>query len=125
VAVISLVVGGIGVLNVMLMSVSQRIREIGIRKAFGAKNQDILALFLSESILLTSLSGLFGAMLAQYFVYLGVKILENTGTILSFDYSFSSVYISFLLSAILGAAFGLYPAYIAGRMSVVDALRYE
>ena len=125
VAVISLLVGGIGVLNVMLMSVSQRIREIGIRKALGAKNSDILILFLSESITLTAISGLFGAMLAQYFAYLGVQLLARNGTVLTFEYSWSSVYLAFLLSAVLGTLFGLYPALKASRLSVVDALRFD
>jgi putative ABC transport system permease protein len=127
VAVIALVVGGIGVLNVMLMAVSQRIKEIGIRKAFGAKNSDILLLFLSESVALTSLSGLFGALLAQYLVFVGVRaanyFLPDLGLIAT--YSWSSLYIAFVLSAILGVLFGVYPAYKAGKMSVVDALRYE
>jgi putative ABC transport system permease protein len=127
VAVIALVVGGIGVLNVMLMAVSQRIKEIGIRKAFGAKNSDILLLFLSESVALTSLSGLFGALLAQYLVFVGVRaanyFVPDLGLIAT--YSWTSLYVSFLLSAILGVLFGAYPAYKAGKMSVVDALRYE
>ena len=127
VAVISLVVGGIGVLNVMLMAVAQRIKEIGIRKAFGAKNRDILILFLSESVTLTALSGLFGALLAQYLVYLGVAavnyFLPDIGLIS--QYSWISIYTAFILSCILGIIFGIYPAYKAGKLSVVDALRYD
>jgi putative ABC transport system permease protein len=127
VAVISLVVGGIGVLNVMLMAVAQRIKEIGIRKAFGAKNRDILILFLSESITLTALSGLFGAMLAQYFVILIVKGANyiNPDLALVSDYSWFGVYIAFILSCLIGVGFGIYPAYKAGKLSVVDALRYD
>jgi putative ABC transport system permease protein len=127
VAVISLVVGGIGVLNVMLMAVTQRIKEIGIRKAFGAKNRDILVLFLSESVTLTALSGLFGALLAQYLTFLGVTVVNNVvpGTDLIYTYNWMSVYIAFLLSAIIGVMFGLYPSSKAGQMSVVDALRYD
>jgi putative ABC transport system permease protein len=127
VAVISLVVGGIGVLNVMLMAVAQRIKEIGIRKAFGAKNRDILILFLSESITLTALSGLFGALLAQYLVYLGVVGVNTINPDLGLvgNYSWFSIYIAFVLSAIIGVCFGIYPAYKAGKLSVVDALRYD
>jgi putative ABC transport system permease protein len=127
VAVVSLVVGGIGVLNVMLMAVSQRIKEIGIRKAFGAKNRDILVLFLSESITLTALSGLFGALVAQYLTLLGVVLVNNfvPDAGLRFEYSWSSIYIAFILSAIIGIGFGFYPSQKAGKMSVVDALRYD
>jgi putative ABC transport system permease protein len=127
VAIVSLVVGGIGVLNVMLMAVAQRIKEIGIRKAFGAKNRDILILFLSESVTLTALSGLFGALLAQYLVYLGVTLVNNINPDLGLVavYSWISVYVAFILSCILGIVFGIYPAYKAGKLSVVDALRYD
>ena len=127
VAVTSLVVGGIGVLNVMLMAVAQRIKEIGIRKAFGAKNRDILILFLSESVTLTALSGLFGAMFAQYLVYLGVTAANSINPDLGLVsvYSWWSIYIAFILSCILGVIFGIYPAYKAGKLSVVDALRYD
>ena len=127
VAVVSLLVGGIGVLNVMLMAVAQRIKEIGIRKAFGAKNRDILMLFLSESITLTALSGLFGALLAQYLVFLIVKVANGINPDLGLvsDYSWFSIYIAFILSCIIGAGFGIYPAYKAGKLSVVDALRYD
>lgn len=127
VAVTSLVVGGIGVLNVMLMAVAQRIKEIGIRKAFGAKNRDILILFLSESVTLTALSGLFGAMFAQYLIYLGVTLANNINPDLGLSsvYSWSSIYVAFILSCVLGVIFGIYPAYKAGKLSVVDALRYD
>ena len=127
VAVTSLVVGGIGVLNVMLMAVAQRIKEIGIRKAFGAKNRDILILFLSESVTLTALSGLFGAMFAQYLVYLGVTVANSINPDLGLTsvYSWWSIYIAFILSCVLGVIFGIYPAYKAGKLSVVDALRYD
>ncbi len=127
VAVISLVVGGIGVLNVMLMAVAQRIKEIGIRKAFGAKNRDILILFLSESVTLTALSGLFGALLAQYLVYLGVIVVNTINPDLGLvaQYSWMSIYWAFILSITLGVVFGIYPAYKAGKLSVVDALRYD
>ena len=127
VAVVSLVVGGIGVLNVMLMAVSQRIKEIGIRKAFGAKNRDILVLFLSESITLTALSGLFGALVAQYLTLLGVTLVNTfvPDAGLKFEYSWFSIYIAFILSAIIGIGFGFYPSSKAGKMSVVDALRYD
>ena len=127
IAIVSLLVGGIGVLNVMLMSVTQRIREIGIRKALGATTSDILAIFLSESILLTTLSGFLGAALAQYFVFVGVEAVNfiNPSLNLSFDYSWFSIYLATILSAILGVLFGIYPSIKASQLSVVEALRYD
>ena len=127
IAIVSLLVGGIGVLNVMLMSVTQRIREIGIRKALGARTSDILAIFLSESILLTTLSGFLGAALAQYFVFVGVEAANyiNPALALSFTYSWFSIYLATILSAILGTFFGVYPAIKASQLSVVEALRYD
>ncbi len=127
IAIISLLVGGIGVLNVMLMSVTQRIREIGIRKALGANTSDILAIFLSESMLLTTLSGFLGASLAQYFMFVMVESINliNPTLNIAFNYSWFSIYISTLLSAILGVCFGVYPAIKASQLSVVEALRYD
>ena len=127
VAFISLVVGGIGVLNVMLMSVNQRVREIGIRRAFGAKNWDIAALFLSESTILTVLSGLFGASFAQYFLILFVKLSQVLFPDLNlvFQYSWSSMTIALFFSFVLGILFGLYPAIQASKMSIVESLRYD
>ena len=127
VAFISLLVGGIGVLNVMLMSVTQRVREIGIRRALGAKNWDIIVIFLTESILLTTCSGLIGAGLAQYFVFVGVDVvgLISPSVKLANNYSWMSLYYSTILSAILGVGFGIYPAIQASRLSIVEALRYD
>jgi putative ABC transport system permease protein len=127
VAFISLLVGGIGVLNVMLMSVTQRVREIGIRRALGAKNWDIISIFLTESILLTTFSGIIGAGLAQYFVFLGVNVvaIASPGVNLAITYSWASLYYSTLLSLVLGAGFGIYPAIQASRLSIVEALRYD
>lgn len=127
VAFISLLVGGIGVLNVMLMSVTQRVREIGIRRALGAKNWDIVSIFLTESVLLTTCSGVIGAGLAQYFVFVGVDIvaLVSPGVKLANNYSWMSLYYSTILSAILGVGFGIYPAIQASRLSIVEALRYD
>ena len=127
VAFISLLVGGIGVLNVMLMSVTQRVREIGIRRALGAKNWDIISIFLTESILLTTFSGIIGAGLAQYFVFIGVDLvgIVSPGVKLTFNYSWTSLYYSTILSLILGAGFGIYPAIQASKLSIVEALRFD
>lgn len=127
VAFISLLVGGIGVLNVMLMSVTQRVREIGIRRALGAKNWDIISIFLTESVLLTTFSGIVGAGLAQYFVFVGVDIvgLISPSVKLDSSYSWTSLYYSTVLSALLGVGFGIYPAIQASKLSIVEALRYD
>ena len=127
IGVISLLVGGIGITNVMLMSVTQRIREIGIRKALGATTRDILSIFLAESILLTVISGIVGAGLAQYFVYVALLGLNTfvSGFNIGFVYSWNSLYLSFIISIIIGVLFGIYPAIKAGKLSIVEALRYD
>lgn len=127
IAVVSLIVGGIGVTNVMLMSVTQRIREIGIRKALGANTRDILTIFLSESVLLTTLSGLVGAGFAQYLVFVGIEAINAfvPGVNLSFSYSWFALYLATVISMFIGIGFGFFPAYKASKLSIVDALRYE
>jgi putative ABC transport system permease protein len=127
IAVVSLLVGGIGVLNVMLMSVSQRIREIGIRKALGARAGDITSIFLAESMMLTTVSGLIGSALAQYFSFIGVDVIKiiDPNLSVSVNYSLDSLYLATILSAILGFGFGIYPAIQASKLSIVDALKFE
>lgn len=127
IAVISLIVGGIGVTNVMLMSVTQRIREIGIRKALGANTTDIVTIFLSESVLLTTISGVVGAGIAQYILFIGLESAAafSPGFGISFVYSWSSLYIATVVSAIIGVLFGLYPAWQASKLSIVEALRFD
>ncbi len=127
IAVVSLIVGGIGVTNVMLMSVTQRIREIGIRKALGANTKDILTIFLSESVLLTTISGLIGAGFAQYLVFIGIEFINAIvqGVNLDFTYSWAALYLATVISMLIGIGFGFFPAYKASKLSIVDALRYE
>lgn len=127
IAVISLIVGGIGVTNVMLMSVTQRIREIGIRKALGANTRDIITIFLSESVLLTTISGIVGAGIAQYILFLGLESAAafSPGFGIEFVYSWSSLYVATVVSAIIGVLFGLYPAWQASKLSIVEALRFD
>ena len=119
IAGISLVVGGIGVMNVMLVSVTERTKEIGIRKALGAKRKDILGQFLVESLILCILGGTIGVGLG-----LGIgKILQTFG----FNFSATStvVIISFASSALIGIAFGIFPAYKASKLNPIDALRTD
>jgi putative ABC transport system permease protein len=119
IASISLIVGGIGVMNVMLVSVTERTKEIGIRKALGAKRRDILMQFLIESLILCMLGGTIG-------VLLGTGI----GSLLQlFEFSFSAsggiVIVSFLSCAIIGIAFGIFPAYKASKLNPIEALRTD
>lgn len=120
VAGISLVVGGIGIMNMMLTTVTERTREIGLRKAIGAKRRDISLQFLIEAIVLTFLGGFFGIILGWLISY-GVTYLG----VLQTSVSFSSVVLAFSVSAIIGIVFGYYPARRAAGLNPIDALRYE
>ena len=119
IAGISLIVGGIGVMNVMLVSVTERTKEIGIRKALGAKRRDILVQFLVESLMLCILGGTIGVVLG---LSIG-KILQTFG--FSFSATTGVVIISFASSALIGVAFGIFPAYKAAKLNPIDALRTE
>ncbi|MFH1896264.1 MAG: ABC transporter permease [bacterium] len=118
IAAISLVVGGVGIMNIMLVSVTERTREIGIRKAIGAKRGDILLQFLVEAVTLSLLGGLGG-------VLLGIGGSAILGKFLQTSVTPFSVALSFGVSATIGVVFGIAPAYKASRKSAIDALRYE
>ncbi len=119
IASISLVVGGIGVMNVMLVSVTERTKEIGIRKALGAKKRDILTQFLVESLFLCALGGIIGVVLG---ISVGL-ILQTFG--FNFNATSGIVMISFASSALIGIIFGIFPAYKAAKLNPIDALRTE
>ena len=133
IAAISLLVGGIGVMNIMLVSVIERTKEIGIRKALGAKNKVIEAQFLVESVLICAIGGILGILFGL--LNGGIIAIVAKGIVSkSEEYSFISVnvsppilmiVISFLFSTLVGIVFGLYPARRAARLSPIDALRYE
>ena len=118
VACISLLIGGIGVMNIMLVTVTERTREIGIRKALGAQRTDILSQFLVEAMLLAGLGGLLGVML-------GIGAGQYHGSGLNPRISPSSVVLSFGVSILIGIFFGLYPASRAAALTPIEALRYE
>lgn len=120
VASISLLVGGIGIMNILLVSVTERTREIGIRMAIGAKRRHILIQFLAEAITLSMVGGLLGVV----FGILGAQattMVAGWPTIISFD----AIVVAFLFSVAVGLIFGIYPANKAARLNPIDALRYE
>lgn len=125
IASISLLVGGIGIMNSMLISVSQRIREIGLRKAVGARPVHIMTQFLIESSCVTLIGGLIGIVFGVLIAYVVALILPRLGYDWQFLVPLSSVIIGFSVSLVIGITFGLYPALKASRVSPMEALRYE
>lgn len=125
VAGISLLVGGIGIMNIMLVSVTERTREIGLRKALGARRRDILLQFLSESSLLSLLGGLMGILLGWGLSALIGIIAASSNTPLNPAVRIDSVLLSTLFAAAVGLFFGIYPANRAASLEPVEALRYE
>ncbi len=119
VAGISLVVGGIGIMNMMLTTVTERTREIGLRKAIGAEKRDIQRQFLFEAIVLTFLGGIVGIFLGWLVAFVVNIYGINT------QVSLSSILLAFAVSAGIGIVFGYYPAYRASKLSPIEALRYE
>lgn len=120
IAGISLVVGGIGIMNMMLTTVTERTREIGLRKAIGATSQDISGQFLTEAVMLTFMGGVLGIFLG-WLVSLGVASFAGLVT----SVSTSSVLLAFGVSAVIGLIFGYYPARRAAKLNPIEALRFE
>ena len=120
IAGISLVVGGIGIMNMMLTTVTERTREIGLRKAIGADEKDINMQFLTESFMLTFIGGIVGIVLGWFAAWL---ITKFTGTVTSV--SITSIFLAFGVSAVIGIVFGYYPARRASKLNPIEALRYE
>ncbi len=125
IAGISLLVGGIGIMNIMLVSVIERTREIGLRKAMGARKRDILIQFLTESALLSLLGGIIGILLGWGIGVVVGQIAAASDTSLNPVVGLDSVLLATLFSAAVGLFFGLYPANRAANLEPVEALRYE
>jgi len=120
VAAISLVVGGIGIMNIMLVSVTERTREIGIRLAIGAVAREVLMQFLVESVVLSCLGGIIGLLLAQVAIAIATPLMQVPWT---FDLQINLV--AFLISGLIGIVFGYFPARRAASLNPIDALRHE
>jgi putative ABC transport system permease protein len=120
IASVSLLVGGIGIMNIMLVSVTERTREIGIRMAVGAKGSDVLMQFLVEAVVISLLGGIIG-------ILFGMGASKLIGVLAKWPISFmpGSIVISFVFSALVGIFFGFYPARRASRLEPIEALRYE
>lgn len=126
VAAISLVVGGVGIMNIMLVSVSERTREIGLRKAIGARNRDVLKQFLFEATMLTGIGGIIGIALGGLFSYGAAQAIRAfAGLDWSFEFPIQGMIIGLIVSVSIGLVFGIYPARKAAQKSPTEALRYE
>jgi putative ABC transport system permease protein len=125
IASISLVVGGIGIMNIMLVSVTERTREIGLRKAVGATRTNIMLQFLLEAIMLTMFGGLVGVAIGGGFSFLAAKIIANYSTGWKFSLPISGILLSVGVATLVGLIFGLYPAQKASKLDPIEALRYE
>jgi len=127
IAAISLVVGGVGIMNIMLVSVTERTREIGVRMALGARPRDILRQFLVEAVVLSSIGGVIGILIgvsASYGIVAGINaLLPNSGW--PFIISVPAAVVALVFAAAVGVFFGFYPARRASRLDPIEALRYE
>jgi putative ABC transport system permease protein len=125
IAGISLLVGGIGIMNIMLVSVTERTREIGLRKALGARKRDILIQFLTESSLLSLIGGVIGIGLGWLIAFIVGKIAAASGTPFDPKVGLNAILLATIFSTAVGLFFGIYPANRAANLEPVEALRYE
>jgi len=124
-AALSLLVGGIGIMNIMLIRVSQRTREIGLRKAVGANNEDIRLQFLIESTVITLSGGIVGIIIGELASFAIAIVANSLGYDWGFHFSWFSIVLSVSISIAIGVGFGLYPAFKASKLNPIEALRYE
>jgi putative ABC transport system permease protein len=120
VAAVSLIVGGIGIMNIMLVTVKERTREIGIRKAIGASEHHIMGQFLAEAIIYAMMGGVLGVGIGTLFTYISASIIQVKAEV-----SFTAIILSVLFCVTVGVFFGIFPAYKASRLDPVEALRNE
>ncbi len=125
IAAVSLLVGGIGIMNIMLVSVTERTQEIGLRKALGARRRDILWQFLIEAVVLTFLGGVVGVIGGIIFAFFGAKIVAYYLSSYLFAVSPGSIVAAFVMAAATGLVFGITPARRAADLNPIEALRYE
>ncbi len=125
IAAISLVVGGIGIMNIMYVTVTERIREIGLRKSIGAQRGDILGQFLVEAVMLTTLGGCIGIALGIGLTWLAIQIISSFQSGWTFGISGSGVALGLIVSTVIGIVFGFAPARRAAALSPIEALRHE
>lgn len=125
VASVSLLVGGIGIMNIMLISVNQRIKEVGLRKSIGAKNKDILSQFLIESIFVSLVGGIVGIIFGIIISFIIFLVVNYLGYDWEFLISGLSILVAVTISVLVGTIFGIYPARKASQISPMEALRYE
>jgi macrolide transport system ATP-binding/permease protein len=120
IAAISLLVGGIGIMNIMLVSVTERTKEIGLRKAIGARKADIISQFLIESVVMTFSGGILGILLG-----VGIAVSFSTFAGWATRITVSSVLLATVFSVLVGIIFGMWPARQAANLNPIEALRYE
>ncbi len=127
IAAISLLVGGIGIMNIMLVSVTERTREIGIRKAIGAKRRSILVQFMIEAAMVTGIGGIIGVLMGLGIIKFVIGNISKFNSSFSIQpvYSLEWILISFGISLVTGIVFGLFPAYKAAKLNPIQALRFE
>ena len=127
IAAISLVVGGVGIMNIMLVSVTERTKEIGLRKAIGATRMDITVQFIMESVILTIIGGIIGIILGAAFALLATFAIQKFGGLIDWKFFFpiSAVFLGVGVAGSVGLVFGYYPARQAAKKSPIEALRYE
>ena len=125
IALISLVVGGVGVMNIMYVVVTERIGEIGLKKALGARDKDILFEFLIEAVLLTLIGGIVGILGGAFLAYLIAKVAQNYNFDWSFIVPLYGIILAVSISMIIGVIFGVFPARSASKLDPIEALNKE
>ena len=125
IAFISLIVGGVGIMNIMYVSVTERTREIGLRMSIGAKSSQIMMQFLIEAVVISVTGGIIGILSGVILNGIISLIMSMTGSAMSMIISGKSIVVAFLVCTFTGIFFGWYPARKAARLDPIDALRYE